>query len=205
MTSKWAAKTLLLLLTLPLIGAAGQRKPERSPAVLTEWLGQKNYAIRFVYIAPISVTFGPDTPTTFRQAGAQSPRVGTWTTGFPLGLTQWISPGEMKSLAEGLEVLNLVWDVSPRPMVFRRERIEPPPPPDSLRRPWKLPVPRHKGTMEIDVTCDAGSAVAGLPVARICASMEKLASAFHNRHAVEVFRCELVEWGCKAPYNGCTP
>ncbi len=204
MTSKWAAKTLLLLLALPLIGAAGQRKPERRPAVLTEWLGQKNYAIRFVYVAPISYDF-PPMPTIFRQVQERGPRAGAWTTQYWLGLTQWISPQEMKSLAEGLEGLNLVWDVSPRPMVFRRERIEPPPPPDSLTPPWKLPVPRRRGTMEIDVTCDAGSAVAGLPVARICASMERLASAFHNRHAVEVFRCELVEWGCKAPYNGCRP
>jgi hypothetical protein len=205
MTSRRVSKAFLLLMMFPLFGAAGQKKPGRSPCVLTEWLQQKNYAVRFVYVAPISVTFGPNTPATFRQVQAHSPHAGAWTTGFPLGVTQWISPNEMKGLAERLEKLNLVWDISPKPMVFRKELIEPPPPPDSLIRPWKLPEPRHKGTMEIDVTCDAGSAVADLPVERICASMRKLASGLHEHQDIEAFRCELVNWGCKAPYNGCTP
>ena len=86
MKSKWVGRALLLLLTFPLMGVAGQVKAERSPVALTQWLGQKNYAIRFVYVAPVSVTFGPNMPTTFRQAEVLGPRAGAWTPGFPLGL-----------------------------------------------------------------------------------------------------------------------
>ncbi len=177
-------------------GAPAQGRREVDAAILAKWLNEKNYAIRFVYIAPISYNHVP-TPTTFRQVERRDPRYGTWTTGFPLGLTQWVSPEAMKGLAEGLAKLNLVWDISSKPMVFRRERIEPPPPPDSLTPPWKLPVPRHKGTMEIDVTCDAGSAVADLPAARICGAMKRVAPAFHSHHAIDAFRDAREEWGCK--------
>jgi hypothetical protein len=198
MTSGWIWRGLSVLISFPLVGAAGQRKPERSPAVLTGWLQQKNYAVRFVYMAPIGYNHAP-TPTTFRQVQAHSPRAGAWTTGFPLGLTQWISPEEMKGLAQGLEKLNLVWDLSSKPMVFRKEPIEPPPPPDSAVPPWKVVTPRHKRAMEIDVTCDAGSAVGDLPAARICAAMKGVAPVFHNHNAIDVFRDAREEWGCKVP------
>lgn len=196
MSRMWVGKVLLVLLTLPVAGWAGQRKPERNPAGPVEWLGRKSYAIRFVYIAPISYDFLP-IPTIFRQAGGGGCRAGVWTTESWLGLTQWISPEEMRGLAEGLEKLNLVWDISSKPMVFRRERIEPPPPADSLTPPWKLPMPRHPGAMEIDVTCDAGSAVADLPAARICDAMKGLAGVFRNHNAVDAFRDARAEWGCK--------
>jgi hypothetical protein len=114
-----------------------------------------------------------------------------------LGLTQWISPEEMKGLVEGLVGLGLVWDVSPKPMVFRREPVEPPPPPPLW--PWKVVMPRRKGTMEVDVTCDGGSAVADLPSEGVCSVMEQLDRAFTNPTAMHIFRSERDEWGCKVP------
>lgn len=189
-------RSVLLFLGLLWVSAAGQGQAERKPAILTKCLQEKNYAIRFVYDPPISQDH-VITPTTFKQVETRDPRYGTWSTDVPLGLTQWISPEEMKGLAEGLAELNLVWDVSPKPMVFRKELKEPPPPPPLW--PWKVVMPRREGTMEIEVTCDAGSAVADLAQEKVCSSMERLDRVFHTPAAVDTFRDVRQEWGCKVP------
>jgi hypothetical protein len=188
------SRSSLLLFALAFPHGVVQGQGVRSPAVLREWLHERNYAVRFVYNPPVPQD-NVVTPTIFRQAGRRDPRYGTWSTKFPEGLTQWISPREMASLAEGLEKLSLTWDVSRKPISFRRERVEPPPP--SPRSLWKVPMARRKGTMEIDVTCDAGSAVADLPSEKVCNSVDGLASAFRNREAVETFRDVRRVWGCK--------
>ena len=198
MSPMWAGRAVLLLIVFPLVGVAGQSTPERSPAKLTQWLSRQNYTVRFVYNAPVDLDF-PPLPTTFRQAEGHGPAAGAWTTGTPLGLTEWISPEEMRGLAEGLERLNLVWDVSFKPMVFRKELVEPPPPPGSARMRWKIPMQRRKEAMEIDVTCDAGSAVADLPAAKICSAMKGIAPVFRDHFAIDVFRDAREDWGCKVP------
>lgn len=185
---------LLICCSPAVVSVTGQGHVERTPTLLNKCLHEKNYAIRFVYDPPVFQT-NVVTPTTFKQVETQDPRYGEWSTDYPLGLTQWISPGEMERLAEGLGKLNLVWTESNEPMVFRKELKEPPNP----IAPWKVIMPRRVGTMEIDATCDAGSAVADLPSQRVCTVMEQLDGAFTTPTAVRTFRSERDEWGCKVP------
>jgi len=196
MSSIRISRALVPLMTLLLISAAGQGQGEGKPAILTACLHEKNYTIRFVYNPPIPQT-NVIKSTTFKQVETRDARYGTWSTDVPLGLTQWISPEEMKALAEGLANLKLAWDVSRKPMVFRKELEEPPPPPPLWR--WKVVMPRREGTMEIDATCDAGSAVADLPSERVCRVMEHLDGAFTNPTVVHTFRSARDEWGCRVP------
>jgi len=110
----------------------------------------------------------------------------------------WLSVEEMKRLAEGLAKLNLIWTESGEPMVFQKE---PRVPPDPLLPfvPWKPIKPRREGTMEIDVTSNGGSAVADLPSERVCGVVEQLDGAFTTPTAINIFRSERDEWGCKVP------
>lgn len=198
MNGKCVAFALLLLLVQPLAsGTSPHAQGVPNPRVLIQWLRQKNYAVRFVYNPPV---FRPHvvTPATLRQVERNDPRYGTWSQGPPFqGVTMWISPGEMRELVEGLLHLNLAWDLSSKPMTFARERIEPPPPPPLL--PWKVPAARKRETMEIDVTSDAGSAVADLPAERVCSSMAGLDGSLRAPDAVYLFRMERLDWGCKIP------
>jgi hypothetical protein len=190
------SKSLLLLFVLVLCHGSAQAQGERSSVVLPRWVHEKDCAVRFVYNPPIGEDF-PQIPLILRRGTREDPRYGTWSTLMPEGLTQWISPGEMDSLVGALEKLNLTWDVSQRPISFTRQPIEPPPPPPHL--PWRIPMARRTGTMEIDITSAAGSAVADLPSKEVCGSMRRLDPAFHIPIAVYNFRGARLGWGCKVP------
>jgi hypothetical protein len=190
------SKSLSLLFAFMLFEGAAQGQAARGPAGLPKWAHEGNCAVRFVYNPPIPQDHVV-IPLILRQAPRQDSRYGTWSTLFPEGLTQWISPREMQSLVDRLERLNLVWDVSPNPISFSREPIVPPPPPPMP--PWKMAMPRRVGTMEIDITSDAGSAVTDLPSDQVCSSMERLDLALHIPIAVYNFRGTRLVWGCKVP------
>jgi hypothetical protein len=190
------SKSFPMLFVLILCEGLAQAQGERNPAVLLGWVHEKDCAVRFVYRPPNSEDF-PVLPLILRRAMREDPRYGTWSTLMPEGLTQWISPEEMESLVEALEKLNLTWDISRQPISFARQPKEPPPPPPSL--PWKMPMARRTSTMEIDITSDAGSAVADLPSEKVCCSMERLDRAFHIPIAVYHFRGSRLDWGCKVP------
>jgi hypothetical protein len=189
-------QSLLLCYGLTLASATAQQRAGQEAALLSEGLHEKNYAVRFVYNPPVGETHVV-TPTTFRQVETEDPRFDTWSTRFSLGLTMWISPQDMKRLAEGLGKLNLAWTESNEPMVFREELVQPPPPEPHSR--WKVIMPRRVGTMEVDVTCDAGSTVADLASERVCPVMEELERAFTTPTALYIFRSARDEWGCEVP------
>ena len=165
-------------------------------AVLSMCAQERGCAVRFVYAPPRSLNHIP-MPLILRQTGRQDPHYGTWSTLVPQGLTQWISPAEMRSFLKGLDKLDLSWEVSKKPMSFRRVRIEPPPPFPMLR--FKLPMSRERGTMEIDVTSEAGSAVAFLASREVCSSMTPLVRAFRVPIAIYNFKGTLLYWNCKVP------
>jgi hypothetical protein len=190
------SKSLSLLLAVALCGGAAQGQAARGPALLPKWAHEGNCSVRFVYNPPIPQD-NIVIPLILRQTTEQDSRYGTWSTLVPEGLTQWISAWEMQSLVARLEKLNLAWDVSLRRISFSREPKVPPPPPPSL--PWKMPMARRVGTMEIDITSDAGSAVADLPSAQVCGSMKRLDPAFQIPIAVYSFRGTRLQWGCKVP------
>jgi len=190
------SKSFPLLFFLVLCEGSAQAQGERTSALLPRWVHEKHCAVRFVYNPPIGEDF-PQIPLILRRATREDPRYGTWSTLMPEGLTQWISPEEMESLVEALEKLSLNWDIFQQPTSFARQRIEPPPPPPHL--PWRIPMARRTGTMEIDITSDAESAVADLPSAEVCRSMERLDPAFHIPIAVYNFRGTRLGWGCKVP------
>lgn len=196
MSTRRIIKSLSLLFAIILCWGTARGQAARGPAVLPKWAHEGNCAVRFVYNPPIPQDHVV-IPLILRQTPRQDSRYGTWSTLFPEGLTQWISPREMQSLVDRLERLNLVWDVSPNPISFSREPIVPPPPPPDP--PWKMAMPRRVGTMEIDITSDAGSAVADLPSDQVCGSTERLDSAFHVPIAVYNFRGTRLVWGCKVP------
>lgn len=165
-------------------------------AVLSTCVQEKGCAVRFIYSPPRPLTHLPE-PLILRQARKQDPRFGTWSTLVPQGLTQWISPEEMRSFLGGLEKLGLTWEVSKKPMSFRRVRIEPPVHFPMLS--YKIPRSRKKGMMEIDVTSEAGSAVAFLASKKVCTSMKPLVHSFRIPIAVYTFKGMLLFWGCKVP------
>jgi hypothetical protein len=189
-------KSSALLFALMLCAGAAQGQAARGPAVLPKWAHEGDCAVRFVYNPPIPQD-NIVIPLILRQTTEQDPRYGTWSTLVPEGLTQWISTREMQSLVDRLEKLNLMWDVSLKPISFSREPKVPPPPPPHLL--WKMPMARRVGTMEIDITSDAGSAVADLPSDQVCGSMERLDPAFQIPIAVYTFRGTRLQWGCKVP------
>jgi hypothetical protein len=160
---------------------------------------KKDCSVRFVYNPPISQD-NLVTPLILRQASKGDSRYGKWSTLVPEGLTQWISPTEMEGVIEALRKLGLKWDKSRNPISFSREAIKPPPRfPDF---PWKIPMARLRGTMEIDVNTGAGSFIADLPSKEVCSSMKRLDSAFRSPNAKYTFRDSMVVWGCKVPgYN----
>jgi len=189
-------QSLSLLFALMLWVEAAQGQAARGPAVLPKWAHEGNCAVRFVYNPPIPQD-NIVIPLILRQTTEQDSRYGTWSTLVPEGLTQWISPQEMQRLVDRLEKLNLAWDMSPKPISFSREPKVPPPPPPSM--PWKMPMARRVGTMEIDITSDAGSAVADLPSDQVCGSMKRLDPAFQIPIAVYTFRGTRLQWGCSVP------
>lgn len=165
-------------------------------AVLATCVLVKGCAVRFVYFPPRGLNHIPE-PLILRQARRQDPHFGTWSTLMPQGVTQWISPEEMQSFLAGLEKLDLPWEVSRNPMSFRRVRKEPP-----VHFPMlssRIPMSRKKGTMEIDVTSEAGSAVAFLASKKVCASMKPMVDAFRIPMAIYAFQGTLLYWGCKVP------
>lgn len=166
-------------------------------AVLATCVQVRGCAVRFVYDPPNPQASFPAIPTIFRLARRQDPRYGTWSTLVPQGLTQWISPEEMRRFLDGLEGLTLSWEVSKKPMSFRRVRLEPPPPPPQI--PWKYPMSRKRGMLEIDVTSEAGSAVAFLASKKVCASLTPLAEAFRIPIAAYNYKGTLDYWDCKVP------
>ena len=91
------ARTLLALLALPMTAAGGGVCGKRNPATLTKWLREKDYAVRFVYIAPISYANAP-MPTIFKQVETSDPRYSTWQPQYWVGVTVWISADEMRAL-----------------------------------------------------------------------------------------------------------
>lgn len=188
--------TLFCLFILAPCARSEMDRRASANAVLSTCVHKKGCAVRFVYDPPISKNF-PPVPAIWRPANEQDPRLGTWHLLMPQGVTQWISPDEMRDLLDGLENLDLSWEVSKTPLSFRRVRIEPPPPPPML--PWKIPMSRKKGTMEIDVTSEAGSAVAFLASKKVCASMKPLVHAFRIPISIYGFKGALLDWGCKVP------
>ena len=185
---------ILSWLLLVLVTACSQGKS--GPPVPTRWLHEKNFGVRFVYDPPVDQA-NTVWPITFKQVEKQDPRCGTWSNVVPLGLTQWVSEEEMRDFVAGLQKLGLEWEVSPKPMVFRKELKEPPPSPPTL--PWKVPASKHEGTMEIDITCDGGSAVAYLPSGKVCSAMKPLATAFESHNAKDNYWDSLGQWGCEVP------
>jgi hypothetical protein len=186
-------QSFLLCYAFAWASAAGRQRAEQAPKLLSEGLQKKNYAIRLIYHPRSEVHVVR--PTTFRQVDPEDPRYDTWSTRVPLGLTMWISPQDMKRLSEGIGKLNLAWSESDQRMVFREELIEPPP--AAPLSSWKVIMPRRAGTMEVDVTCDAGSAVTDLASERVCPVMEQLEGAFTTPTALYIFRSARDEWGCK--------
>jgi hypothetical protein len=107
----------------------------------------------------------------------------------------WISLEEMQNLLKGLAELDVPWNDSATPRKFEKELDEHPLLPEM---PYKTPQPIGKG-MEIDVSCDAGSAETDLAPERICDSMERLDSTLQTPTAVFFFRSYRDLWGCKVP------
>jgi hypothetical protein len=193
--AKRISRGLSLPFALLLCAYAALGQTGRAPGVLPKWAHKENCAVRFVYNPPKADS--PVTPLILRQTVAKDPRYGTWSSLYPEGLTQWISNQEMENLVEALEKLNLKWDVSEKPISFARVPIEPPPAPPKV--PWKMPLARLRGTMEIDLTSDAGSAVADLHPEQVCGSMEQLDRAFYTPIAAYNFRGYRLSWGCEVP------
>jgi len=191
-----SCQRLVICCGLALASARGQDRAGYPPALLTNTL-QKNYAVRFVYDPPVDKD-DVVTPVTFTEVETEDPRFDTWSTDPVLGLKFWLSPGEMKGLAGGLAKLDLVWTESRESMVFHREARQPPDPLLPFVQ-WKAVTARRVGTMEIDVTCDGGSAAADLPSEKVCNVMEQLDGAFTTPTALNIFRSKRDEWGCRVP------
>ena len=173
---------------LLLLGASGSDWGRSNPKSLPECIGKSNLAIRFYYRP--STEDHIVTPLIFRQVSENDPVFGTWSNDYPTGVTTYISPGEMRRLGEALAKLGLEWQDSPKPLSFEIPR-------DPIS-PWRVPPPRGGG-MEIDITCDTGSAVASLPQERVCRSMKELDPVFSTPMAIYNFRGYRLDWGCKVP------
>ena len=189
-------RCLMVCCVLAPVGAEGQNQAGQAPALLTN-TAQKNYAIRFVYDRRINKD-DVVRPITFEQVETEDWRFDTWSTEPILGLTMYLSPEQMKTLAGGLAELDLVWTQYRDPIVFHKEARQPP---DRLLPfvRWKTIMARKAGTVEIDVTCDRGSAIADLRSGRVCTAMDELDSAFTTPTARNIFRSKRNEWGCRVP------
>lgn len=188
--------TLICLLTLSSCVKSERGRTMDPNAMLSKCVHEKGCAIRFIYSPPIAHDFLP-IPLILRQERKQDSQFRTWSKVIPQGITWWISPEEMQNLVKGLQRLDLPWKGFEGRMSFRRERIEPPPSPPML--PWKIPMSHEKGTMEIDVTSNAGTTVAFIASKRVCVSMKPLVRAFRKPMSIYVFKGTLLDWGCKVP------
>lgn len=193
--------SLLSVLGLALAGGAPYTKPAQpleaqstneSPCpTLLRCLTAKDFGVRLMYWPPENDL--PHYPTIFRPVEPTDPRAQTWSRRVPEGTTIYVTPLEMKALGEGLAKLKLKWQESTRPLSFKPERAERGSP---LR--YRVPVPRGKG-MQIDISCDGGSATTELPPERICIDMPSWDKLFAEAYAR--YRLQSIRWdaGCKVP------
>jgi len=169
----------------------GGRPQVRSGTALRRFIGAKGLAIRLMYWPPdADHTYYP---RIFLGVEPSDLNFGCWTFNWPSGTTVFVASKEVTALAEALVSLDLEWHESPRRTSFNAERAEPGSPVK-----YKVPVPRGKG-MQVDLTCDEGSATAELPADRMCAGMPTLEKAFDSPRGVYSIQLIESEAGCKLP------
>jgi len=187
------SELLLIGFGAALVAAPAQQPSQPQREILTKCLHDENCAMRFLFEPPDLDHVVP--AAIFRVAREKDHRYGTWTSNLTVGDTIWIGPEEMQKLVTGLEELSVTWIESPTPREFKEELNEHPLIPEM---PYKIPRPSGRG-MEIDVSCDAGSAETDLAREKICNSMEHLDRDLQTPIAVLLFRSFRDNWGCKVP------
>jgi len=132
-------------------------------------------------------------PTIFQGVEPRDLRFGCWAFHWPSGSVVFVAPSEVAALGEAVAKLNLKWQESSKPISFNAEPAEPGSPVK-----YKVPVPRGDG-LQVDLTCEEGSATAELPPERMCAEMPSLEGAFESLRGLYSIQIIEHEANCKIP------